>query len=60
MQGRAHAIDMASLPATMKAVVTQADKTIALLDVPVPEIDEDEILVKTTAVAQNPTDWKRT
>ena len=44
----------------MKAVITQADKTIAVQDVPVPSIDDDEVLVKTTAIAQNPTDWKRT
>ncbi|KAH8103403.1 GroES-like protein [Cristinia sonorae] len=46
------------VPRMMKAVVTTAEKTIALEEVPVPEIDDDEILVKTTALAQNPTDWK--
>ena len=50
---------MSSIPQTMKAVITQADKTIAVQDVPVPSIDDDEVLVKTTAIAQNPTDWKR-
>ncbi|TCD67256.1 hypothetical protein EIP91_000333 [Steccherinum ochraceum] len=47
-----------SIPATMKAVITQADKTIAVEEVPVPTIDDDEVLVKVTANAQNPTDWK--
>ncbi|THH20343.1 hypothetical protein EUX98_g8602 [Antrodiella citrinella] len=42
----------------MKAVITQAYKTVAVEDVPVPIIDDDEVLVKTTAIAQNPTDWK--
>ncbi|KAH8103402.1 GroES-like protein [Cristinia sonorae] len=46
------------IPQTMKAVITTPDKTTALEDIPVPEIDDDEILVKTTALAQNPTDWK--
>ena len=30
----------------------------AVLDHPVPEIGDDDILVKTVAVAQNPTDYK--
>lgn len=42
----------------MKALVVQADKTSKVQEVPVPEIDEWEILVKVIAVAQNPTDWK--
>lgn len=42
----------------MKALVTQANKTAAVKDIPVPTIDDDEILVQTVALAQNPTDWK--
>ena len=42
----------------MKALVLQADKTAKVEVVPVPEIADDEILVKTVALAQNPTDWK--
>ena len=49
-----------TIPKTMKALVTQADHTAAVQDIPVPTIDEDEILVRTVAVAQNPTDWKCT
>ncbi|KAH8099845.1 GroES-like protein [Cristinia sonorae] len=49
---------MSIIPETMKAAVVQADKTMTIVDVPVPSIDETEILVRTTAVAQNPTDWK--
>ena len=47
------------IPATMRALVTQADKTAKVVEVPVPEIADDEVLVKVVAVAQNPTDWKR-
>ena len=49
-----------TIPKTMKALVTQSDKTAAVTEVPVPDIDDDEVLVKVTALAQNPTDWKRT
>ncbi|KAH8103529.1 GroES-like protein [Cristinia sonorae] len=47
-----------TIPQTMKAVITTAEKSIAVQEVPVPEISENEILVKTTAIAQNPADWK--
>jgi len=47
-----------ALPQTMKALITQADKTVAVQDIPVPTIADDEILVKNVAVAQNPTDWQ--
>ncbi|KAI0089232.1 zinc-binding oxidoreductase ToxD [Irpex rosettiformis] len=42
----------------MKAQVIQADKTIKIEQKQVPTIGDDEVLVKVTAVAQNPTDWK--
>lgn len=42
----------------MKALVTQADKTAAVKEIPVPTIDDDEILVQNVALALNPTDWK--
>ncbi|OBZ65228.1 Protein TOXD [Grifola frondosa] len=42
----------------MKAVVMQEGYTVALIDQPVPTIGDDDILVKTVAVAQNPTDWR--
>ncbi len=48
----------AALPQTMKALVTQSGKTAAVKEIPVPTIDDDEILVQTVALAQNPTDWK--
>lgn len=41
----------------MKALITQADKTVAVKEVPVPTIDDDEILVEVVAVAQNPVDY---
>lgn len=44
----------------MQAFVTQADHTARLTEIPVPDIDDEEVLVKVTALAQNPTDWKRT
>ncbi|GJE87536.1 zinc-binding alcohol dehydrogenase family protein [Phanerochaete sordida] len=46
------------IPKTMKALVTQADKTAKIEEIPVPEIDDTEVLVKVVALAQNPTDWK--
>ncbi len=45
------------IPKTMKALITQADKTVAVKKVPVPTIDADEILVEVVAVAQNPVDF---
>ncbi|PCH40956.1 GroES-like protein [Wolfiporia cocos MD-104 SS10] len=42
----------------MRAIITQLNKTVALEEVPVPTIADDEILVKTVAAAQNPTDWQ--
>ena len=47
------------IPKTMKALITQADKTAKVEEVPVPAIDDSEVLVKVVALAQNPTDWKR-
>ncbi|PSR78310.1 hypothetical protein PHLCEN_2v7432 [Hermanssonia centrifuga] len=47
-----------SVPKMMKALITQADHTAKVQDIPVPTIDDDEILVHTVALAQNPTDWK--
>ena len=43
----------------MKALVTQANKTAKVEEIAVPTIDDDEVLVRTVAIAQNPTDWKR-
>ncbi|PCH36497.1 GroES-like protein [Wolfiporia cocos MD-104 SS10] len=42
----------------MKALIVQEGKTVALKDHPVPPVGDDDILVKTVALAQNPTDWK--
>lgn len=47
------------IPTKMKALVTQANKTAKVEEVPVPTVDDAEVLVQTIAVAQNPTDWKR-
>ena len=42
----------------MKALVTQEGKPVKLEEVPVPALDENEVLVKVHSIAQNPTDWK--
>ncbi|KAI0780487.1 GroES-like protein [Trametes elegans] len=42
----------------MKAVVVQEGRTVAIQDHPVPQPRDDDILVKTVAIAQNPTDYK--
>lgn len=47
-----------STPQTMKSLITQETKTVAVEEIPVPEIDEDEVLIKNVAIALNPTDWK--
>ncbi|KAI8982799.1 GroES-like protein [Trametes punicea] len=47
-----------TIPKTMKALVVQEGRRVAVQDYPVPEIGDDDILVKTVAVAQNPTDYK--
>ncbi|KAI0924688.1 hypothetical protein AcW2_005498 [Taiwanofungus camphoratus] len=47
-----------TVPKTMKALVVQEGKTVAVQDHPVPAVGDDDILVKTVALAQNPTDWK--
>ncbi|KAI1798192.1 GroES-like protein [Ganoderma leucocontextum] len=48
------------LPPSMKAIVVQEDRTVGYLDRPIPIIDDDEVLVKTSAVALNNSDWKGT
>ena len=48
------------IQATMKALIIQPDKTANVESVPVPEIDDDEVLIKVVAVALNPVDWIRT
>ncbi|KAH9951701.1 GroES-like protein [Amylocystis lapponica] len=49
---------MATIPQTMKALLVQEDKTVAVKDHPVPPVGDDDILVKVIAAAQNPADWK--
>ncbi|EDO16248.1 hypothetical protein Kpol_505p25 [Vanderwaltozyma polyspora DSM 70294] len=46
------------LPKTMKAVVIEGDNAVVKSDVPLPELEDGFALVKTIAVAANPTDWK--
>ncbi|KAH7065377.1 chaperonin 10-like protein [Macrophomina phaseolina] len=43
---------------TMKAIKIQEQGKAAVVDAPVPKLRPDRILVKTVAVALNPTDWK--
>ncbi|OHW99379.1 zinc-binding dehydrogenase [Colletotrichum incanum] len=45
---------------TMRALVTQGDKTAKVQEVPRPQPGPGEILIKVSVVAQNPTDWKST
>jgi NADPH:quinone reductase-like Zn-dependent oxidoreductase len=45
-------------PSTTKAIVIKGKAQAAIEEVPVPQLRDDYILVKTTAVALNPTDWK--
>ena len=49
--------DIQQIPQTMKALVVQAKGSAVVKEVPVPAIDDDEILVKVVCAAQNPTDW---
>ncbi|TBU35546.1 GroES-like protein [Dichomitus squalens] len=42
----------------MRALVLLEKGSAAVKEHPVPEVGDDDILVKTVAVAQNPTDWK--
>ncbi|KAI0723773.1 GroES-like protein [Cerioporus squamosus] len=46
------------IPATMKAIVFDESGQVSLKEHPVPAITDNEILVKTVAVSQNPADWK--
>lgn len=46
-----------SIPATMKAAVIYGDH-LTVKEVPVPEVRDGMVLIKTRAVAGNPTDWK--
>ncbi|KZT00987.1 GroES-like protein [Laetiporus sulphureus 93-53] len=47
-----------AIPKTMKALLVQEGKTVAVKEHPVPPVGDDDVLVKNVAVAQNPTDWK--
>ncbi|GJJ16118.1 hypothetical protein Clacol_010398 [Clathrus columnatus] len=47
-----------SIPSTMRAVIVQKNKTIAVQDVSMPTIKDNEVPIKVHAIAQNPTDWK--
>ena len=47
------------IPQTHRAVIVQADATVKAEERPIPTIGENEILVKVSAIAINPTDWKR-
>jgi len=42
----------------MHALVVQEGKTVAVHECPIPTLEDNDILVKVEAIAQNPTDWK--
>ena len=42
----------------MKALTVDEGKKCSVKTVPIPTLDNDEILIRTTAVTLNPTDWK--
>ncbi|EDO14707.1 hypothetical protein Kpol_381p6 [Vanderwaltozyma polyspora DSM 70294] len=46
------------IPTTMKSAVIGGDKAVVKEGIPLPELEEGYALVKTIAVAGNPTDWK--
>ncbi|EHN02288.1 YCR102C-like protein [Saccharomyces cerevisiae x Saccharomyces kudriavzevii VIN7] len=45
------------IPETMKAVVIENGKAVVKEGVPIPKLEEGFVLIKTFAVAGNPTDW---
>ncbi|KAI0797098.1 GroES-like protein [Abortiporus biennis] len=51
-------MSVAQIPLTMKALITQANNTATVEVISVPTIADDEVLVRTAAVALNPIDWK--
>ncbi|KAJ3555876.1 hypothetical protein NM688_g2337 [Phlebia brevispora] len=48
---------MTVIPEKMRALVIQGKHCAIVQEKPVPSIAEDEILIRTIAAAQNPTDW---
>lgn len=46
------------VPDTMKAMIIESRGKAAIIDSPLPKLRDGLILVKTTAVAVNPSDWK--
>ena len=50
---------MSTIPDTIKAVTVQPDKTVKVISVPRPKLENpNEIIIKVYSCAQNPTDWK--
>ncbi|KAI8982823.1 GroES-like protein [Trametes punicea] len=47
-----------AVPQTMKALVIEEGHRVAVKDHPVPPVGDNDVLIKTVSVAQNPTDWK--
>lgn len=46
------------IPNTHRAVIVQTDTTVKTEERPIPAVSDNEILVKVSAIAVNPTDWK--
>ncbi|KAI0647512.1 GroES-like protein [Trametes meyenii] len=47
-----------SIPQTMKALIVEEGQRVAVKDHPIPPVGDDDVLIRTVSVAQNPTDWK--
>ncbi|KAL1947838.1 hypothetical protein VTO73DRAFT_13562 [Trametes versicolor] len=47
-----------TIPQTMKALLIEEGHKVALKDHAVPLVGDDDVLIKTVSLAQNPTDWK--
>jgi NADPH:quinone reductase-like Zn-dependent oxidoreductase len=47
-----------NLPTTHRALVVTEKGKVALKEVPIPKLEDDQVLVRVKAVAINPIDWK--
>ncbi|KAK7694089.1 hypothetical protein QCA50_003665 [Cerrena zonata] len=47
-----------AVPTKMQALITKETKSVKVEEILVPEIDDNDVLIKNDAIALNPTDWK--